>query len=80
MFLGWIAPGLSRAVDMASPTMCRDPNGGFGKILGECHPHGAAQIRRGIAVRGGERVGGPRFSSHRSFTPPGPLTFTISLR
>lgn len=80
MFFAWIAPGLSRAVDMAPPTMCRNPNGGFGTILGGCHPHGATQIRRGMTVRDGESVGAPRFSPHRSFTPPGPLTFTISLR
>jgi hypothetical protein len=38
MFFAWIAPGLSRAVDIASPTKCRNPDGGFGTILGEYHP------------------------------------------
>jgi hypothetical protein len=86
MFFARIAPGLSRAVDMASPTMCGDPNGGFRTILGECHPQGAAQMRRGMAVRGSESVGAPRFSPHRifvplEFCPPGfGLTFTISRR
>jgi hypothetical protein len=69
MFLGWIAPGLSRAAGMASPRVCCSPNGGLEPILGECHPHGAAQIRRGIAVRGSKTVSAPRFLPHRVFVP-----------
>ena len=52
--IGEIAPGLSRAVGMASPMACLNTSSGFGTIFNGYRPHGTAQIRRGITIRRGQ--------------------------
>jgi hypothetical protein len=47
---GQIAPDLSRSVRVASIEGCMRTELGIEAHLGQCRPHGAAQIRRGLLV------------------------------
>src|SRR5258708_7917987 len=59
-----IPQDLSRSVEVASPRGRTNSNDGFTPNFIGCHPHGAAQIRRGLVVGAGGFLGAPRFSPY----------------
>jgi NAD(P)-dependent dehydrogenase (short-subunit alcohol dehydrogenase family) len=69
--VGETAPGLSRAVGMALPTVCLNTSGGFWNIFNCCQPHATAQIRRGMTIGRG------RPWARRDFRPTGAARFLV---
>lgn len=70
--IGETAPGFSRAVGMALPTVCPlNTSGGFWNIFNGCQPHATAQIRRGMTIGRGRPW--PR----RDFRPTGAARFLV---
>src|SRR5258708_13940714 len=61
-----IPQDLSRSVEVASPRGRTNSNDGFTPNFIGRHPHGAAQIRRGLVVGAGGFLGVPRFSPYRA--------------